>query len=84
MNSTDASQAPIPAIARAVELAGGQSAVAHALSTGEETITPQAVGHWVRKNRIPAERVLDLERLIDARVTRHELRPDIYPLEAAA
>lgn len=70
------------AVARAVELAGGQSAVARALTQGEETLTPQAVGHWCRKGRLPAERVLQLSSLTDGKVTPHELRPDLYPLAA--
>jgi len=41
-------------------------------------ISRQAVGQWF-KGEIPAERVLELERLTG--VPRYELRPDIYPPE---
>lgn len=56
----------------AIKRAGGPSAVAR-----EFGISPQAVGQW---ERIPAERVLVLERL--SGVPRHLLRPDIYPAPA--
>ena len=35
-----------------------------------------AVCKWERK-RVPAERVLDVERVTG--IPRHELRPDLYP-----
>lgn len=41
-------------------------------------ITSQAVSQW---KRVPAERVLDVERVTG--VSRHDLRPDIYPREEA-
>ena len=74
-------------IAKAVEIAGGQSAVARALTAAGTPITPQGVGHWCRAKTLPAERVLDLEALALAKakgkerqqVTRHQLRPDLYP-----
>lgn len=52
------------------------SALARALD-----ITPGAVNKWLRHDRLPAERVLNVERLTG--VSRHDLRPDIYPVEAA-
>ncbi|WP_354250585.1 YdaS family helix-turn-helix protein [Bradyrhizobium sp. LA3.X] len=39
-------------------------------------ITPQAVSQW---KQVPAERVLDVERATG--VSRHRLRPDLYPAE---
>lgn len=41
-------------------------------------ITHGAVYQW---RRIPAERVLDVERITG--VSRHVLRPDLYPPEVA-
>lgn len=38
-------------------------------------ISAQAISQW---RRVPVERVLEVERLTG--VSRHELRPDIYPL----
>jgi hypothetical protein len=42
-------------------------------------ITHGAVSQW---RRVPAERVLDVERLTG--IERHVLRPDIYPRERPA
>lgn len=49
----------------------GSTALSRAL--GEE-ITPQAISQW---KQVPAGRVLDVERATG--VSRHRLRPDIYP-----
>lgn len=35
---------------------------------------------WVHK-QVPATRVLQIERGVNGTVTRHELRPDLYPIE---
>ena len=64
-------------ITRACRAAGGTQSLAATLG-----ITTQAISQW-RRVRIPAERVLDIERATGGEVTRHELRPDIYPAEAA-
>jgi DNA-binding transcriptional regulator YdaS (Cro superfamily) len=61
-------------IDRAVKASGGQRALARALG-----IYPQAVNKWVKAQRVPAERVLQLESLTG--VSRHDLRPDLYPTE---
>ncbi len=42
-------------------------------------ISNAAVCKWIRKGRIPAERVLAVEAATG--ISRHELRPDIYPIE---
>lgn len=39
-------------------------------------ITPQAISQW---KQVPAERVLDVERATG--ISRHRLRPDLYPAE---
>lgn len=63
-SATDASAALI-------DMLGGPSVLAKQLG-----VTPWAVSKWRR--RIPAERVLELESLGDFRVTRYQLRPDVY------
>lgn len=66
-----------PPIKRAVKDAGGPKAVGKALG-----ISHQAVVQW---DQCPPLRVLDMERL--SGMSRHELRPDMYPapeLERAA
>jgi DNA-binding transcriptional regulator YdaS (Cro superfamily) len=55
---------------------GGRAALARALG-----LTPTAVEKWSRLSRIPAERVLDIERVTQGRVSRYDLRPDLYPRE---
>lgn len=57
---------------QAIEKAGGLSALANLIQT-----TPQAVLNW-RKRGIPAIRVLAIEQATG--ISRHELRPDIYPI----
>lgn len=42
-------------------------------------VTPPAICQW---HQVPAERVLHVERVTG--VSRHDLRPDIYPREAPA
>lgn len=58
----------------AVRRAGSVTALAKILG-----IAPQAISQW---DRVPAERVLAVEKA--TKVTRHELRPDIYPEPAEA
>jgi DNA-binding transcriptional regulator YdaS (Cro superfamily) len=65
----------VSAFDKAVELAGGSyTAVAKRFSLG----TGFSVSKW-RTNGVPAERVLDLCRFTEFRVTPHQLRPDLYP-----
>ena len=67
----------LDALVKAAELAGGQSALAR--GTG---VKQGHVWWWINKSgQAPADKVLDIERAIDGAVTRHELRPDIYPFE---
>jgi DNA-binding transcriptional regulator YdaS (Cro superfamily) len=56
-------------LARAVKQAGGARALGRALG-----ISSQAVSQW---ERVPPERVLAVEAA--SGVSRHELRPDLYP-----
>ncbi len=46
-------------------------------------VTQSAVAQWLR-SKVPAERVLAVEAATGGRVTRHELRPDLYPIESNA
>lgn len=47
-------------------------------------VSPQVVAMWKKRDRVPAERVLDVERVTEGKVTRSELRPDIYPPQEQA
>ncbi len=64
------------ALTQAIKATGGTAALAQLLK-----ISSQAVSQW---ERTPVERVLDIERATNGAVTRHELRPDIYPIEPEA
>ncbi|MHB1205708.1 MAG: pyruvate, phosphate dikinase, partial [Rhodospirillaceae bacterium] len=59
------------ALERAINQVGGVAALARAIN-----VTPQAVSQW---DRVPAERALAVEKATDGRISRHDLRPDIYP-----
>jgi DNA-binding transcriptional regulator YdaS (Cro superfamily) len=62
------------ALRRAVENVGGQAKFARRIG-----VTAQAVSQW---DEVPPLRVLAVERV--SGVSRHELRPDLYPLEEGA
>jgi DNA-binding transcriptional regulator YdaS (Cro superfamily) len=61
------------ALRRAIEAVGGLSGLAKPLG-----ITEQAVSQW---DEVPPLRVLAVEQV--SGVSRHELRPDLYPERAA-
>ena len=64
-------------VQRAVKACITQSALAEKVG-----VRPQAVQQWVASGRVPAKRVIAVERATGGRVTRHELDPELYPLEA--
>lgn len=66
-------------IRRAAYLCGGQTALAAKLG-----VKPQAVQQWVAKNHVPPSRAIEIEKATGGQVTRHDLRPDLYPIEEAA
>lgn len=41
-------------------------------------IKQSAVSQWAVKG-IPAERVLAISKLLDGKITCHEMRPDVFP-----
>jgi len=60
---------------RAIDLVGGQSALARAINSKQQNIW-----FWLHKSRrVPAEFVLPIEQTTQGQVTRSQLRPDIYP-----
>jgi TorA maturation chaperone TorD len=63
------------ALATAVEIVGGQAKLARILG-----VTQPNVWHWLHKSeRVPGEYVLKIEEATAGKVSRHELRPDLYP-----
>ena len=74
----DAESSFVVALARAIERQGGQSALARLLG-----VSQQSVSKWVRRAKpLPAEHVLTVEAATG--ISRHDLRPDLYPREAPA
>lgn len=73
---------PEDALRRAIDVVGGQSALAGALGRRQSTIWS-----WLNEQRQAAAEVVlrieELTREAGNEVSRHELRPDIYPLEEA-
>ncbi|MDA5192783.1 transcriptional regulator [Govanella unica] len=66
---------PFEALEAAVERAGSQSALARKLG-----VSQTAVWKWLQSSkRIPAEHVLKTEKMTG--ISRHLLRPDIYPMD---
>lgn len=65
------------ALKRACELAGGQKPLADRIGT-----TQSQVWYWLERSKkgVPAEFVLPIER--ETGVSRSELRPDLWPIEA--
>ncbi len=64
---------PLFALNNAIRLVGSQTAMANIIG-----VAPMAVYQW-RTKGLPAERVLAVEAATRGRVSRYELRPDIYP-----
>jgi DNA-binding transcriptional regulator YdaS (Cro superfamily) len=72
-------------IERAIEAAGSQTELAKRMTAimGRE-VRQQHIFNWlIQRSIIPAEYVIPMEKAIEGAVTRHEIRADIYPLEAA-
>lgn len=64
------------ALEKAVKIAGNASLLGERIG-----VSPQAVNQWLKRGRVPVERVLIVESMTG--VARHELRPDIYPAPEA-
>jgi len=68
------------ALVTAVSIIGGQAQLARLLGVSQPN-----VWHWLHKaERVPAEYVLKIEQATGGKVSRHDLRPDIYPPAASS
>jgi len=68
----------VEALKKAVEIAGGQSALGRAIDRDQK-----AIWSWINTTqKVPAEDVLKIEKAISGKVSRHDLRPDVYPKPA--
>lgn len=65
---------PTP-LERAIKLAGGVTKLADKLG-----ITSQAISQW---DEVPIIRAIQIERVTNGKVKRHQLRPDIFGGRAA-
>lgn len=66
------------AVIRAIDLAGGQSALARLCGKKQ-----QHVYNWLKRNKkIPSTEVIKVETALEGRLKRHEIRPDIFSIEA--
>jgi Uma2 family endonuclease/DNA-binding transcriptional regulator YdaS (Cro superfamily) len=63
------------ALLLAVKLAGGQTALAAKIGR-----TQGHISKWLQRDFIPPDAVLPIERATG--ISRHELRPDLYPVES--
>lgn len=72
------SQIPLDALKAAINELGSQSAMARLVG-----VSQPSVSDWVRRiGQLPAEHVLTVEAATG--ISRHVLRPDIYPIEEIA
>ncbi len=69
---------PKKALQRAINIAGSQSALARRCG-----IPPHYVCRWLKPGYSGAgpHFVIAVEKAVDGKVTRHQLRPDLYPEE---
>jgi DNA-binding transcriptional regulator YdaS (Cro superfamily) len=74
------------ALSDAAEVLGGQTKLAEALTTAlGRPVSQQWVWNVInRPQPVPPEWCLPLERICEGQVSRHQLRPDLYPQEVAA
>ncbi len=64
----------IDALHRAIDSAGSQRALAEKIGKKQGQI-----GNWIhRDKKVPAEVCAAIEQATDGRVTRYELRPDVF------
>lgn len=57
----------------AIEFLGSQAALARRLG-----IRPQAVQQWTTTGRVPADRCLAVEQATGGKISRYDLRPDVF------
>lgn len=88
MKATD----PMKALERAISICGTQAELALRVASFKENpkIKQAHVWNWLNRDKqVPADCVLAVENATrdakgNAQVTRHELRPDLYPVERVA
>lgn len=61
------------ALEQVIELLGSQEALASKLK-----IRSPSISEWRKRGRVPAERCREIENLVGKKVTRYDLRPDVF------
>ena len=82
------------ALRLAIELAGGQTALAEKLTElarrsrlmpGNKSVSQQSISNWVNRHKqSPSKFAALIAAAVDNKVTAKQLRPDLYPCQAAA
>ena len=67
---------PTSPMHKAIEIVGSQNKLAKILGKRQSVIWT-----WLKRGYISAEYAIPIEQATGGLVTRHELRPDIYPEE---
>ena len=62
------------ALEKAIKIAGAQTKLSKAIGSSQQNIS-----YWLRTGKVAPDKVILIERVTG--VSRHELRPDIYPPE---
>ncbi len=65
-------------IEEAIRIVGSQSGLATAIQPKHPKVKQQHVWKWLRAGKIPAEYVLAIEHATGGKVTRYQLRPDVF------
>ena len=60
-------------IAKAIRLAGSQTALGSMLG-----LTPQAIQKWAAQGFVPSDRCREVETRFSGKVTRYELNPEVF------
>lgn len=60
------------ALEKAIEAAGGARKLAKAIG-----VTSMTISHWKTRG-VPAERAVQVENAVHGKVTRYQLRPDLF------
>jgi DNA-binding transcriptional regulator YdaS (Cro superfamily) len=63
----------VETIEKAIEICGGQTALAKALG-----IKQSAISNWINRGQVPPDRCLAVEVSTRGKVTRYDLRPDVF------
>jgi len=76
----------VTALKRAIEIAGGQAKLAAAIREDMDrpSVSQQTISYWLRnESLIEAEWWPAIERVTENKVTRKDLRPDVFGKQAA-